>query len=97
MLVLTRDAVLPFVAKVTIAPITSTSRGVSSELPVGPANGLDHDSVVSCDNITTIHVSQLGDEVGLLLAWQEPLLAEAIANAFDLEAVPAPPATRSPE
>lgn len=97
MVVLTREAVLPFVAKVTVAPITSTAWGVSTEVPVGRANGLDHDSFVSCDNITTVHVSQLGDQIGFLLPWQEPALAEAIANAFALETPPAPPATRSPE
>lgn len=97
MVVLTREEVLPFVAKVTVAPITSTSRGVSSEVHVGPANGLDHDSVISCDNIATIHVSKLGEEIGFLLTWQEPLLAEAIVRAFDLEADPDPLAKRLPE
>ena len=96
-LVLTREAVLPYVTKVTVAPITSTARGVSSELHVGRANGIDHNSVVSCDNVTTIHVDQLGEEIGFLLPWQEPALAEAIASAFGLDVDPAPPAPQSAE
>jgi mRNA interferase MazF len=36
------------------APITSTIRGITSEVRVGPRNGLDHDCVVSCDNISTV-------------------------------------------
>jgi mRNA interferase MazF len=69
---------------VTIAPITSTIRGLSTEVPVGRANGLGHDSVVSCDNIVTVPVSALGPLVGYLLPAQEAALAEAIRIAFDL-------------
>lgn len=69
---------------VTVAPITSTIRGIPSELPVGPANGLDHDSVVSLDNVRTIPSTELGRQVGRLLDQQEPVLAAAIAFAHDL-------------
>jgi mRNA interferase MazF len=51
---------------------------------VGKANGLDQDSVVSCDNIVTVPVSTLGQHIGYLLPAQEPELAEAIRTAFDL-------------
>ena len=84
-LVLTRDAVRPHLSNVTVAPITSTIRGLSTEVPVGPANGLDHDSVVSLDNIQTIPARHLGRQVGLLLIAQEQALARAIHAAFDLE------------
>lgn len=71
-------------AWVTIAPSTSTSRGLTSELPVGPRNGLDHDSVVSCDNITTVRSSAVRETLGLLFDDQEPALARAIGDAFKL-------------
>jgi len=83
-LVLTRDAVRPYLTRVTVAPITSTIRGLSTEVPVGRRNGLDHTSVVSCDNIVTVPAATLGRQVGYLLASQEPELAEAIQAAFDL-------------
>ena len=70
---------------VTVAPITSTIRGLSTEVPVGPRNGLDHDSAISCDNIQTIPKLQLGRLIGYLHPDQEPTLAEAINLAFDLE------------
>lgn len=60
-------------------------RGLSTEVPVGPANGLDQDSVVSCDNVVTVPAAALGRQIGVLLAAQEPALAEAIRLAFDLE------------
>lgn len=83
-LVLTREIVRPHLARVTVAPITTTIRGLSTEVPVGPGNGLERDSVVSCDNVVTIPVSTLGRRVGALLDAQEPELAAAIRTAFDL-------------
>ncbi|MCM4079322.1 type II toxin-antitoxin system PemK/MazF family toxin [Paractinoplanes hotanensis] len=84
-LVLTREQVRPYLKFITVAPITSTIRGLSTEVPVGKENGLGHDSVVSCDNITTIPRSAIGRRVGYLLAPQELELAEAIVAAYDLE------------
>jgi len=56
-LILTREVVRPYLSRVTVAPITSTIRGLSTEVPVGSANGLDQDGVVSCDNIITVPAS----------------------------------------
>jgi mRNA interferase MazF len=83
-LVLTRDVVRPHLGRVTVAPITTTIRGLSTEVPVGRANGLDQDSVVSCDNIVTVPKEAIGRQLGVLLAAQEATLAEAIRLAFDL-------------
>ena len=84
-LVLTREIVRPHLNSVTIAPITSTIRGLSTEVPVGARNGLSHDCVVACDHITTIPTHALGGQIGLLLEEQEPDLTEAIRAAFDLD------------
>lgn len=84
-LLLTRQIMLPHLRQVSVAPITSTVRGLSTEVPVGPPNGLDHPSVVNCDNITTIPVSEVGDTIGYLLPDQEHALSEAIRMAYDLE------------
>jgi mRNA interferase MazF len=84
-LVLTRAQVRPYVTGITVAPITSRVRGLSTEVPVGQPNGLDHDSVVSCDNITTIPHTAIGRHLGYLLPTQEPSLAQAIAAAYDLD------------
>jgi mRNA interferase MazF len=84
-LILTREVVRPHLSRVTVVPITSTVRGLSTEVPVGPANGLDHASVVSCDNIVTVPVSALGRQLGYLLPEQEIRLTEAIRAAFDLD------------
>lgn len=82
--VLTRETALGAMTSITVAPVTSTVRGLSSEVAVGPANGLDAAGVISCDNVQTVKAGQLGRRVGVLLENQEPALARALVNAFDL-------------
>lgn len=84
-LILTRRGAREVMSKVTVAPITSTVKGLSSELPVGPVNGLDHDCAVSLDNVLTVPSSSLGRTIGYLTADQERALARAIVLAYDLE------------
>ena len=86
-LILTRRSKLHLLTWLTVAPITSTIRGLTSEVRVGPRNGLDHDSVVSCDSITTVRKSAIGDIIGLLFEDQEPALARAISDAFELDLI----------
>ncbi len=81
-LLLTRASVLPHLHQLTVAPITTRARGLSTEVPVGPANGLDHDSVINCDLITTVPTPDVGEVVGFLLESQEATLTEAIHAAF---------------
>ena len=83
--VLTRELVRPRMNTVTVAPITSTIRGLSTEVPVGAANGLEELCVVACDHITTIPAAALGRQIGRLLDDQEAALTAAIHAAFDLD------------
>lgn len=84
-LVLTRAPARAAMTKVTVAPITSTIRGLSSEVRLGPGNGLDHDSVASLDNVVTIPANLLGHTIGFLRDDQEAALARAIVLAYDLD------------
>jgi mRNA interferase MazF len=58
--VLTREVVIPHLSKVTVAPVTRTTRGIASEVPVGRAEGLPVRSVVNCDSVATIPKALLG-------------------------------------
>ncbi|WP_151526834.1 type II toxin-antitoxin system PemK/MazF family toxin [Serinicoccus kebangsaanensis] len=84
-LVLTRDAARSAMSKVTVAPITSTIKGLSSEVPVGTVNGVEQQSVVSIDNVVTVPVGVLGRTLGFLAPEQERSLARAIVLAYDLD------------
>jgi mRNA interferase MazF len=84
-LVLTREVVRPHLTRVTVAPITTTIRGLSTEVPVGRRNGLHQASVISCDNIVTVPAAALGPQIGYLLPAQEAALTKAVQAAFDLD------------
>jgi mRNA interferase MazF len=63
-LILTRSSALRYLSRVTVAPITSAIRGVPSEVPLGPDDGMKHECCVNLHNLVT--VSQ--DDVGRRLA-----------------------------
>lgn len=83
--VLTREAARAAMTKVTVAPITSTIKGLNSEVPVGPDNGLEQLSAISLDNVVTIPANLLGRTIGFLTSDQEMLLAKAIVLAYNLD------------
>jgi mRNA interferase MazF len=83
--VLTRELVRPYLSSVTVAPITTTIRGLSTEVPVGRVNGLAQSSVISCDSIVTVPKIVLGRQIGYLLPAQEAALTTAIHAAFDVD------------
>ena len=84
-LVMTRELVRPVMTRVTVAPITTTIRGLSTEVPVGTVNGLRAAAVVSCDNLVTVPTAALGPQIGALLPSQEEALSGAVRAAFDLD------------
>lgn len=62
--ILTRQSVLPLLRTAMVAPITSTIRGLPSEVIVGVAEGLKHDSAVNLDNVQTVEQRLLQQYVG---------------------------------
>ena len=84
-LVLTREASRGAMTNVSVAPITTKIKGLSSEVRVGPDNGLEQECVISLDNVLTVPVNALGRTLGYLHADQEVQLAHAVVLAYDLE------------
>jgi mRNA interferase MazF len=72
-------------AKVTVAPITTTVKGLSSKAPVGSKNRLDHDCAISLDKVVTVPVGRLGRTICHVSAEQEARLARAVISAYDLD------------
>lgn len=83
-LLLTREEVRAVRRLVTVAPITTTIRGLSSEVRVDGRNGIDQESVVDVDSVVTVPREALIRPLGALLAAQEVALTRAIHAAFDL-------------
>jgi mRNA interferase MazF len=65
-LVLTRTPALAYLSRVTIAPITSTVRGVPSEVVLGPDDGMKQTCAVNLHNLVTVAHEELGRRVAHL-------------------------------
>jgi mRNA interferase MazF len=48
-----------YLGEVSVAPITSTVRGIPSEVPLGTADGVPRDCAVNLDHVPTIAKSRL--------------------------------------
>ena len=80
-LVLTRQEVLPLLHTAMVAPITSTIRGLPSEVVVGAEEGLKHDSAVNLDHVQTIEQRLLHHYVGSLSEEKMREVCRALALA----------------
>jgi mRNA interferase MazF len=68
---------------ITVAPITRTIRHIRSEVPVGMAEGLAHDSVIACDAVQTIDRRTIDpDPVGMLSSDKQRTLDQALRYAL---------------
>ena len=63
-LVLTRQEVIGHLHSVTVAPITTTVRGIPSEVVIGPESGLKGVSAINLDNLATVPKDGLRSFVG---------------------------------
>lgn len=64
--ILTRQDVIGLLHTVMVAPVTSTIYGAPSEVLVGEAEGLKHQSAVNLDHVQTVEQSRLTRRVGQL-------------------------------
>lgn len=70
---------------VTCAPITSTRRGIRSEVEVDVEQGLLEPCVINCDNLVTIPLIALDrSPVGQLSELQRAELDQALRYALDI-------------
>lgn len=77
--VLSRQGAIPLLSTVIVAPITSTIRGLASEVPVGDREGLKHPSVVNLDHLFTVPQSQLERYIGHLDESSMELVCRSLA------------------
>jgi len=70
---------------VTCAPVYTAYDGLSTQVPIGPEEGLKHDSSIHCDELISIPKSLLSDYVGTL-PWIKIIeLKKALQIALDIE------------
>jgi mRNA interferase MazF len=64
--VLTRESAISYLSAVTAAPITSTVRGVPSEVVLTEADGMKGTCAVNLHNVVTVSKAHLGRRVAVL-------------------------------
>ena len=69
---------------VVCAPVYSAFEGLSTQVPVGPEEGLRHDSGILCDELVSLPKSTLTDYVGSLSALKLQHLDQALRVALQL-------------
>ena len=65
-LIVSRDEVIPVLNNIVVAPVTSTIREIPTCIPVGPVQGIDHESAASFDNLAAVPKSVLTTRLGQL-------------------------------
>jgi mRNA interferase MazF len=71
--------------KVICAPVNSSYDGLATQVPVGTAEGLKHDSCLNCDQLVLIEKSRLTNYVGSLSAAKLSAVKRALRVALDIE------------
>ncbi|HWY43940.1 MAG TPA: type II toxin-antitoxin system PemK/MazF family toxin [Candidatus Sulfotelmatobacter sp.] len=66
------------------APVFSTGEGLTTQVPVGPDEGLKHHSWITCDNLVSIRKSDLTNYIGSLSPAKLTELNRALKMALDL-------------
>jgi mRNA interferase MazF len=77
----------PF-STVICAPIYSAHHGLSTQVAVGPDEGLKHESSIHCDELVSVPKRSLTDYVGALSASKLRELKAALAEAVDVVDIP---------
>ena len=81
--VLTRDPLGQLLHSVIIAPVTSTIRGLSTEVPLGLDDGIRHPSVANLDNIQLLSRDRFRRRVGRVQPTTMQALCDALSLAVD--------------
>ncbi|MHB1625150.1 MAG: type II toxin-antitoxin system PemK/MazF family toxin [Candidatus Dormibacteria bacterium] len=89
-IVLTRDPMGQLLHSVIVAPVTSTVRGLSTEVPVGRGDGIRHASVANLDHVQLLARTRLRRRIGRA----QPATLVAVCAALSIAVGCAPAAGR---
>ncbi len=81
--ILTRDPLGRYLHSIVVGPVTSTIRGLSTEVEVGSDDGVRIRSVVNLDNLQLVERSRLQRKVGHVRQSTKEQICTAVAIAVD--------------
>ena len=79
--VLSRPEAIAVLHTVMVAPVTSTIRGIPSEVVIGTAEGLKRESAANLDHVQTVEQARLSRYVGQLGPEKMRAVCRALAVA----------------
>ena len=86
--ILTRNSAIPYLTGITVAQVTTTIRGMASEVALTPGDdGMFAECAVNADNIQTIQKSDLGELITELSPERMREVREAIEFALGFDAL----------
>jgi mRNA interferase MazF len=80
--ILTRGNVAPLLHRVIVAPVTTTSRGIASEVSLGSTEGVKEGSVANLDNAQLLDVDLLVGLAGEVEEWRWPEFCDAMGHVI---------------
>ena len=86
-LILTRPSAIPYLTSLTVAPLTTTIRGIPTEVILTPDAGVEEACVVTLDNLQTILKNNLGAFITSLLKEKMHEVRLAISFPLGLDAL----------
>lgn len=84
-LILTRSSAIHFLNEITIGPITSTIRGIPSEVILGVEDGMPSDCAVNLDHVQTVPKGKIGRLITGLSAEKMNEIALALCFALGID------------
>lgn len=84
-LLLTRTESIRYLSKVTVAPITSTIRGVASEVRLDVEDGMKSACVVNLHNVVTVAQAGIGKRIARLDDEKMSRVCDALAFSLGCE------------
>jgi len=82
-LVMTRNPAVAVLTSVLAAPVTRTIRGIPTERPRGPADGMPSECVASFDNLRVVPKANLVERIGTLDVVRLDEACSALRTAVD--------------
>ena len=84
-IILSRDPMGAYLNAVLAVPITRTIRNITTEVPVGPTDGVRYQSVANLDNLQPVYQDELLERVGRARPETLAAVCRALAFAVDCE------------
>lgn len=84
-LILTRDSIIPYLNEITVATITSTIRGIPSEVALNAGDGMPMECAINLDHLQTVPKSKIGKRITTLSVEKLSEIAPALCFALGLD------------